>query len=154
MAPTPTIPEGFELHVGRGKDYANAALDLAEERGFARTSVKVHPQGYLVPVDADAEDEEPDEFIVEEISLPGKNASKAEISKFAEENGIDISGASNNGERLAEIEAEIERRTQKLEETGELHPIDAGADKADADDSADEDQTDDTESAGDTPKGD
>ena len=50
MSPKPIIPDGFELHAGRGPEKARAALDLAEERGFSRKSVRLTPEGYLIPI--------------------------------------------------------------------------------------------------------
>lgn len=114
------IPDGYELLVGRNTQNAILAIDTAEERGFPAESVLTQRDGYLVPLD-------PDEIVTvdaEEVDLPGKNASKAEIEEFATKWGIDISSASNNPERLAAIDAEIAKRTEDAE-NGILTPAPA-----------------------------
>ena len=53
------IPDGYELFVDRSKAGARKALDEAEARGFSRRSVLSTRGGFLVPVAAEAKDEEP-----------------------------------------------------------------------------------------------
>lgn len=163
MAPQNTIPDGFELQSGRGREQAQAAIALAVERGFEGSSVRVHPEGYLVPVaDDDAgqapgegltpsdpnegqQGQESDEnkAIVEEVTIP---KTKDGLIAFAQEHGIDLGDATNNEQRTKAIEDEIERRTKLAEETGTLTPADGstpGGDDQQADDeSADESKED------------
>lgn len=170
MAPKNTIPEGFELIGGRGREKARAALDLATERGFAEAEVKVRPDGYLVPISSEdaaaaavpgetltpsdpneasqagtPADGEDSTAIVEEIELPTK---KDDIIAFAEENNIDLDGATNNEQRLAAIRAEIERRTQEAEKSGVLSA------NGEQNSIEQDDTTPAGENADDTPKGD
>lgn len=114
------IPEGYELHAGRGRENAKAALAIAEERGFPAASVLTHPEGYLVrTVDEEsetnagevgaietvpgAESESPVE--PEPVELPKPSASKAEQEAFAAEHGIDLSETTNTETRAAAIQA-------------------------------------------------
>lgn len=150
MAPQNTIPDGFELHAGRGRDFAKAAIDLAVERGFEGSSVLVRPEGYLVPVgdddagqapgeglvpsdpgagDPGASDDESGKAIIEEVTIP---KTKDGLIEFAKTHDIDLGDATNNEQRTAAIEAEIERRTKLAEETGTLTP--AGGDTPAGDD--------------------
>ncbi len=109
------IPEGYELHAGRGRENAKKALATAEERGLPASSVLTHPEGYLIPVDTDgadavetepgAEDNEPVFLQAEPIELPKPTASKAEQEAFAAEHGIDLSETTNTETRAAAIQA-------------------------------------------------
>ena len=109
------IPEGYELHAGRGRENAKKALATAEERGLPASSVLTHPEGYLIQVGTDgadvvetepgAEDNEPVFLQAEPIELPKPTASKAEQEAFAAEHGIDLSETTNTETRAAAIQA-------------------------------------------------
>ena len=101
------IPDGYELLAGRNKKNAIQALATAEERGLAPETVLTTTDGYLIPVGEFAE--------VGEVDVPDSSWSVADIEKFAEEWNIDLSEAKNKSEKLAAIEAEIERRTVDAE---------------------------------------
>lgn len=44
-----TIPAGYGIIPGRGRDKAQAALAAAEAAGFSASVVRTHREGYLVP---------------------------------------------------------------------------------------------------------
>lgn len=127
------IPEGYELLANHSRKNATQALALAVERGFPESAVLSISEGYLIPLGDSVEAESTDESEildaeVTEVTIPKR---KDEIIAFAEEHGIDLGDAGNNEERIAVIEAEIERRTKLAEETGVLTPADGGDTAAD-----------------------
>lgn len=103
------IPEGYELLAGRGRENAATALATAVDRGFPEHAVLTHPEGYLIPLDPETL------AIVEEIEAPTSKSTVEEIEAFAAEWEIDLTGASKKDEKLAAIEAEIERRAAEAE---------------------------------------
>lgn len=110
------IPDGYEFLAGRSRKLAIEALAIAEERGFGPEMVLSQRDGYFIPIGsaeiAVAE--------VGEVELPKETDKVADIEAFAAEWNIDLGGAKNNKERIAAIEAEIEKRTAKAEESGVL----------------------------------
>lgn len=123
------IPEGYEFLATRSRQNAGKAIDAAVERGFPASSVLSVSDGYYIPlegnesigeeifgtVQADVPDAE-----VSEVEIPKETDKVADIEKFASDWNIDLGGAKNNAERIAAIEAEIERRTAQAEQTGVL----------------------------------
>lgn len=143
------IPEGYDLIPGRGHKNAVKALELAEERGYPTSAVLTTGDGYLIPLSGEQKAElakeqkaaekaakkaakpgptstEPpksEEILtaeVVEVELPKVTDKVADFEAFANEHNIDLGDAKNNEQRLAAIEAEIERRTKEAEETGVL----------------------------------
>ena len=125
------IPEGYELLVGRSQANAIQALTIASERNLPPESVLTVTEGYLIPLvgleilEAEAG----------EVELPKVTDKVADIEQFAADWGIDLGGAKNNADRIAAIEAEIERRTEAAE-AGDLGD---GIPAADDDESEKED---------------
>ncbi len=118
------IPEGYELLAGRNRKNAKKALGEAVDRGFPEQTVLTHPEGYLIPTgetaDGTAKMEEADEAgEAEAIEQPKPTASKAEQEAFAEEHGIDLSGATNAETRAAAIQAWAEAQPEAQAEAAD-----------------------------------
>lgn len=144
------IPEGYELLAGRSRVNATKAIDLATERGFDSSTVRVSTvhNGYLIPTneerpestestdentggentgdgapEGNPEGETPDVDLAvvttESVEVPTDKNTVAEIDKFAGDWGI-AAGDGTKAEKVAAINAEIERRTKIAEETGVL----------------------------------
>lgn len=138
------IPEGYELLAGRSRENAREAIKLAEERGFESSQVRTSttPLGYLIPEDPNAEHSTSEDgtlnaadlavVTAESVEVPTDKNTVAEIDAFADKFNITVEGT--KPEKVAAINAEIERRTKIAEETGVLtdgtEP--AGTDGADA----------------------
>lgn len=130
------IPEGYDLLPNRSRENAKAALALAVERGVPESSVLTTQDGYLIPLGSQAtevddleadtdesdtdgqdviesapgsENEEPVIIEGEDITPPVASATKGEFEAFAEKHGIDLSGAKNNEDRHAAIQAWFEK---------------------------------------------
>lgn len=120
------IPEGYELLANRSRANARLALKTAEEREIDPQRVLTIQDGYLIPLVEGHEpltpvdDEETEEAEVVEIETPKVSWSKGDTVAFAEEYNIDLGDASNQEERVAAINAEIERRTSEAEKSGVL----------------------------------
>lgn len=123
MTPTP-IPEGFELISGRGPKIANQALDLAEERGFERSSVRVSTvhDGFLVPIgDSTVEDvEDVEDVELQEIVFPDpEKDSHAVIDDWAKNFDPDLGGEIT----FDGIEAENADKPTKAEKVAHLQKV-------------------------------
>lgn len=120
------IPEGYELLPGRNKENAIQALAIASERGLQPETVLTIGEGYLIPL-----------YVVTpvEVASPDETWKVADIEAFAQEWEIDLGDAKNKAEKVAAINAEIERRTEAAE-SGELTPV---GEPADGDESEKED---------------
>lgn len=106
-----SIPEGFELLVGRSRENAKLAIATAEERGFPSSAVLTQSDGYLIPL-GDSEDSGEEQEEQEEIVAPKETDKVADVEAFAKEHEIDISSASNNAERVALIQAALESKKE------------------------------------------
>lgn len=123
------IPDGYELIAGRGRDIAQKAMALADEREIPTTAILTTADGYLIPksgkglggrndgglIRRGEGDEEILEAEVEEVEIPTASSKKDDIIAFAKHWKIDLGDAKNNEDRVAAINAEIERRTAEAE---------------------------------------
>ena len=112
---TSTIPEGYELLVGRSREHALKALATADERGLPSDSVLSVHEGFLIPLAGEETSEELDEAEdqgeEDAVELPKASDKVADIEAFAKEHNIDLGDVSNNKDRIAVIETEFEKRT-------------------------------------------
>jgi hypothetical protein len=126
------IPDGYELIAGRGRDIAQKAIALADERDIPTTAILSTADGYLIPKSGEGlggrndgglirrgelttEVEETVTVQAEEVEIPTASWKKDDIIGFAERWKIDLGDAKNNDERVAAINAEIERRSAEAE---------------------------------------
>jgi hypothetical protein len=150
------IPEGYELLVGRSRDKAREAIETAQERGFPVESVLTQRDGYLIPLDPNAE---PATAEAQEIVLPKDSDNHQAIDDFAEKYGLSYDGIEAKDptkptkvEKIAHLAKALEAKAAEndahLEATGEATPVgeDAGdqtddqsTDTAPADDQSKED---------------
>lgn len=133
-----SIPEGFELLSGRGRENAKEALSLAEQRGFDPSTVRVSTAlgGFLIPLgDSVVESEEAD--VIETIpgteneppvvleakeipELPDPNkATVAEIEQFGIDHfpGLELTGT--KAEQVAQMQAVIEAAPALTDNSGD-----------------------------------
>lgn len=98
------IPDGYEKLPGRSPANARKALDLAVKNGFNSKDVLTARDGYLIPylkakpkAQAAAKTDAP--------ALPDKSWKNADIAQYAEDNSIDLGGATKKDAMLAAIDA-------------------------------------------------
>lgn len=107
------IPDGYEKLPGRSTANARKAIDLAVKNGFNARDVLTARDGYLIPFHAakatyvdDTELAAGDDGIpVAEAKTPDSGWKNADIVQYAEDNSIDLGGATKKDDMLAAIAA-------------------------------------------------
>lgn len=107
------IPEGYGLIAGRSRSNAQAALAAAEKAGVDVHEVTATNEGYVVPLavldaysaaagDADAVAAVP---AADAGGAPTEEWRNADIKQWAEDNSVDLAGATTKADMLAAIAA-------------------------------------------------
>lgn len=113
-----TTTDGYLIPLPKDEIEQSQAADEEVDPDVVALSAYIEEHG-LTPADVLAVLED-SVAIVEEIELPKVTDKVADVEAFAKEHNIDLGDASNNEQRIAAIEAEIERRTAEAEKTGTL----------------------------------
>lgn len=108
-----SIPVGYEKLPGRNQGNARKALDLAVKNGFRSSDVLTVRDGYLIPVqpaeatyvDGTELKKGDDGIPVAEAKTPTSDWKNDDIRRFAEDNSIDLGGATKKDDMLAAIAA-------------------------------------------------
>lgn len=115
------LGDGYAYVGPRGAEVARALLDLAEKAHMEPGEVRTTVGGYIVPVALakryeksvlNASDEEepevPAEEPADEAEVPDDSWTNADIRAWAEDNKVDLGGATKKADMLAAITAGTE----------------------------------------------
>lgn len=95
---------GYEKLPGRNPGNARIALDKSKANGFTEEDVRTVRDGYLIPLSelpepAPAEDDTPQSVV------PDDSWKNEKIEQYAQDNSIDLGGATKKADMLAAIAA-------------------------------------------------
>lgn len=105
------IPDGYGFVAGRSRENAKAILAAAEKAGVDVSLVTTVADGYLAPeaaVEAFENRNQPTQEKApskESTGAPDESWKNADIEQYAEENGIDLGGATKKADMLSAISA-------------------------------------------------